>query len=296
MNSDNLFQMNISKNSINENISRNSINENISRNSMTHYLITRFSVEFEYMRTTNTFDRKRLDSRFHLFKNICYPSVMNQINKNFTWLILIDRKLPNNYIDLLYSIIHKNTKINIKVIEWDVKNSLGNLDWINPNTDNVMTTRLDDDDAMHPNTIDVIQQYYNSPRKYIIEFITFPYGVKTNPYKKTITHFFRPFIAIGLTMITNVKYFPLSIYAFNHQKIVKNNKINYQHIMRNLINRDLIGKISYIYLQPKILMWVYSIHTHSDSGAEIGYIQMDDLNKELNENKKKVFQKFSIQL
>jgi hypothetical protein len=289
-----LFQMNILKNNIsNNNISNNN---NISRNGMTHYLITRFSVSFGTMKTQNVFNPNRLNARFDLFQRICFPSIVNQINKNFTWLILIDKQLPDIYKDLLYSILSTNNKINIKVIEWNVKNSLGNLDWLNSNTDNVITTRLDDDDAMHPNTIDVIQQYYNSPRQNIIDFITFPYGVKMNPSNKILTSLFQPFIAIGLTMITNIKYFPLSIYAFNHRKIVKNNKIDYSHIMRNVSNRNLIGKIGYIFLQPKILMWIYCIHLQNDSGAKMGHVKMDNFNKELNNNRNRLFEKFNINL
>jgi hypothetical protein len=292
MTDNNLFQMNISKN----NISKNNNNNNISRNGMTHYLITRFSVSFGTMKTQNVFNPNRLNARFDLFQRICFPSIVNQINTNFTWLILIDKKLPDTYKDLLYSILSTNNKINIKVIEWNVKNSLGNLDWLNSNTDNIITTRLDDDDAMHPNTIDVIQQYYNSPRQNIIDFITFPYGVKMNPSNKILTSLFQPFIAIGLTMITNIKYFPLSIYAFNHRKIVKNNKIDYSHIMRNVSNRNLIGKIGYIFLQPKILMWIYCIHLQNDSGAKMTRVKMDNLNKELNNNRNRLFEKFNINL
>jgi hypothetical protein len=290
MTDNNLFQMNISKN-----ISKNN-NINISRNGMTHYLITRFSVSFGTMKTQNVFNPNRLNARFDLFQRICFPSIVNQINTNFTWLILIDKQLPDNYKDLLYSILSTNNKINIKVIEWDVKNSLGNLDWLNSNTDNIITTRLDDDDAMHPNTIDVIQQYYNSPRQNIIDFITFPYGVKMNPYNKILTHKFDPFMSCGLTMITNIKYFPLSIYAFNHRKIVKNNKIDYSHIMRNVSNRNLIGKIGYIFLQPKILMWIYCIHSQNDSGGKMARVKMDNLNKELNNNRNRLFEKFNINL
>lgn len=278
------------------------INNQQQQSVFTHYVITRFSVRFDYMKTNNPFELNRLNARFNLFQKICYPSVINQTNTNFIWVILIDKHLPNNYKDLLYSILSTNKKIKIKVVEWNVNNQLGNAKWLHPNTTEIITTRLDDDDAMHPNMISDIQNYYNNPkgRNGKVCFITFPYGIRIEPYKKQLEIQNNPFIAIGLSMITDVTKFPFNIYKFNHRKIIRNGRIDFPYIVA--ITRERISNIGYMVLRPKIAMWLWTVHQNNDSGGRFIINKNNSnsknrkLNMELNMNKGVVFRKFNVLL
>lgn len=268
----------------------------------THYLITRFSVNFSGMKTKNVFSEKRLRVRFNLFQKICFPSVINQTNTNFIWIIIIDKNLPNRYKDLLYSILSTNNRIRIEVVEWNKNFSLKDINWLNCKTRDIITTRLDDDDAIHPTMIDIIQQYYNQPngRNGLVSFVSFPYGIRLEPTHKLVSVYNWPFLAIGLTMITNAKIFPFTIYAFNHRKIMRGNNIDIPHIIRTTGVK--INNIGYILLQPKVAMWLYCVHENNDSGARFSrniknmqYIRKG-INGQLNKNKERIFKKFNTLL
>jgi len=86
-----------------------------------NYIITRFSI-FDYnfkgfnITKDNTnniekyksilFDHNRLDFKFNVFQNMTYQSIMNQTDKNFTWLIYTSIFLPDYYKNKLENIIY----------------------------------------------------------------------------------------------------------------------------------------------------------------------------------------------
>lgn len=56
-----------------------------------HFLITRFNLRnpsWELTKNNETLlDDSWMSERIELFKNYCFPSVVNQTNKNFKWLL-----------------------------------------------------------------------------------------------------------------------------------------------------------------------------------------------------------------
>jgi len=55
------------------------------------FLLTRFNVA--------KCDEDWLDIRLKLFEKFCVPSVLNQVYKDFTWLIFFDPRTPFRYVD-----------------------------------------------------------------------------------------------------------------------------------------------------------------------------------------------------
>ena len=104
-----------------------------------HFIITRFSINFGFMKTTKNnadklFSPLRLNKRISYFKNFCIPSILNQTNKNFTWIIAIDKYMPKQY-KLQMSEIIKNAIENRKYIGRERGGSgRGNKDRIKPPT------------------------------------------------------------------------------------------------------------------------------------------------------------------
>ena len=71
--------------------------------SFQQYIITRFNVPIVTMLTKQldaidvTTDEKYLDKRFSLFEKYTVPSMLNQTNKDFMWIILFSDKTPAKY-------------------------------------------------------------------------------------------------------------------------------------------------------------------------------------------------------
>ena len=66
-----------------------------------HFLITRFNVPLKISDIDNEnargISKEYLQKRFDIFENYCLPTVKNQTNKNFSWLVLLSNKTPDLY-------------------------------------------------------------------------------------------------------------------------------------------------------------------------------------------------------
>lgn len=136
---------------------------------MKHYIITLYNVKFKNLFTYPRFFKQKtmgeyfdnlsidkrstidwLSFRANLFKTFTYPSIVNQTNQNFTWLILFDENTPKEYITSLGTRfvpllvngdnIHEKVKDIIKFNNW------------------VLSTNLDSDDALSINFIEELQK------------------------------------------------------------------------------------------------------------------------------------------
>lgn len=129
---------------------------------ITHLLITRFNVEYieKIEPNLNISVEDWLENRFELFFSFCYPSVINQSERNFFWLVYFDPRTPDKYLDKIKNNdigkiiipVFANTWIEIyKNIKFDlnrIKNSYNGL---------LITSRLDNDDAISINYIKIVQ-------------------------------------------------------------------------------------------------------------------------------------------
>ena len=146
-----------------------------------HYIITRFNVGLYNSKRDHD---RWMQHRMTLFTNITLPSIMAQTCQNFTWLILVDVKTPQvdvktpqKYCDLLNAFNYKNLRLIYFDGEWTDKKRISAtlLRHIKPGNYDLLTTRLDNDDALNCETIKKIQYWYTPrPDSWMI---TFPIGV-----------------------------------------------------------------------------------------------------------------------
>ena len=77
-----------------------------------HFLITRFNLKNPDWDVTKNnealLDEKWMDERFELFSNYCLPSVINQTNKNFKWLVFFDTSTSKIYQEKIENFVHEN--------------------------------------------------------------------------------------------------------------------------------------------------------------------------------------------
>lgn len=222
----------------------------------THIIISRFSYRFRKGDPIgNLFDKKRMERRFDLFESFCYPSITKQTNPNFYWILIVDMDLPNKYLDRLNYLIakfyeseHYSTRgpRQIFVHKWTYQYPLSNpdffKDYIPVKTKFLVTTRFDDDDSLCK---DFIQMIAHQTHKEIDGFklISYPQGyywyahpnLSYGMYKTSN----RPYIAIGLTLITEYEKYPLTVYFGNHTKLHQYiRKYEDHRILRELCHKN----------------------------------------------------------
>jgi hypothetical protein len=145
----------------------------------THYLITRFSVPFKDYINDKNGGRVRteewLNHRFRLFENYCFPSVKAQSNQNFTWLVFFDAGTPVTFkerIENFHEQYQGFTPVFVTSAE-DFQKKLQEIiqDNIQDKT-TLITSRIDNDDAIHEDYINFIQQQAqpNKEKDFLLNF------------------------------------------------------------------------------------------------------------------------------
>lgn len=133
-----------------------------------HFLITRFNLKQDnWVNDKHSLpllgeSENWLKKRFELFENFCLPSVKSQSNKNFKWFVYFSIDTPDPYKEIIKSIqfdfpiffpkfIPSMNEL-VKSIKSDI-----NIECEALNNSIVITTRLDNDDALHEDFIKSIQ-------------------------------------------------------------------------------------------------------------------------------------------
>ncbi len=170
-----------------------------------HFLITRFNLKLKEWQTTkqgeSVVSEIWLTHRFELFKTYCLPSVKQQTNQNFKWLVCFDSETPaifKNEIDLI-----AKSYSNFKPLYIDgFTEALTTISkvinsYLTVSDIHIITTRLDNDDALHKTFIDTIQESFKAQDSYIIDVCN---GFQYIPGKKqdvvrVMTMKFNPFLS-----------------------------------------------------------------------------------------------------
>ncbi len=132
-----------------------------------HFIITPFSFRrsnYIQGKTPDPLKLSVLESRLSIFESITLPSMLAQENKEFTWIILVDKLLPDSFRLRLQNMI-KDIKI---VFLHNFEDSINgnNLTWLSQyvkqGVTNVITSKVDADDAIFKGFSRYIYEYYSS--------------------------------------------------------------------------------------------------------------------------------------
>lgn len=132
-----------------------------------HLLLTRFNMR-ENLSNPKIPDIQWHQERFKLFEKYCYSSIKSQTNLNFTWLVFFDELTPKQFLNRINS--YKELS-NFTPIFSD--NLTLFRDFIDNNSDYLITTRLDNDDGVSNDFVDCIQKQFDYQK---CEFINFDNG------------------------------------------------------------------------------------------------------------------------
>lgn len=169
-----------------------------------HYLITRFNLRNKNWDVTKNNEtlltREWMTHRIGLFSNFCLPSVANQTNTDFQWLLFFDQTTDEGFKQELETLVKPYPHFKSFYVD--------GMDAFHPSikayvsedskeSSHIITSRIDNDDCIHKEYIDTIQQQFTSQDFMAIDVLK-GYSLQISPEimlgKKE--HIFNPFISL----------------------------------------------------------------------------------------------------
>ena len=168
-----------------------------------HYIITRFNLRRADWTATRDNDsvlsEDWMKSRFELFENYCFPSVKNQKNQNFKWFVFFDintsevyrkriKKLQEEFSNFVPFFIDKMDAFLPSIKKEVIDNTTSSY---------VITSRLDNDDCIHEEYVEVVQSTFDNQEYMAIDVLDgyiMEMGEKVKIGKKR--HIYNPYISL----------------------------------------------------------------------------------------------------
>ena len=173
---------------------------------MKHFLITRFNLRHDGWTAAKdgqlVLNEDWLSQRFNLFNHYCLPSVKNQSNQNFFWSVFFDTETPQIYKEIIEQISESYSVFQPIYINGypELLDSLKNFihHHIGEKDEYIITTRLDNDDLIHKDFIDSIQNLFKPIDKMVID-LRHGYQICVKGPKNEIREYdnsFNPFVSL----------------------------------------------------------------------------------------------------
>lgn len=123
---------------------------------------TRFSHVLATRLGIGIYDQSWFDYRLALFETITVASMTNQTSQDFTWLIVVDTNMPTRARTTVETATAHLTNTHILDVEFKTDFRKTIATWCTDhatrtNTPHILTSRLDDDDALHTHAFERIQ-------------------------------------------------------------------------------------------------------------------------------------------
>lgn len=220
-----------------------------------HYIITRFNISQSFQckarQPESNLLEKNLESeylrkRFEIFRRYTLPSIKQQTNQNFDWIVLFHKQTPIEFLEQIEEMkeqygrfipifLQGNEMFNVN--EYIAENS--------NDCDFYLTSRIDNDDAYALDYIEKVQQYTQTTHHIepvILSFAQgFQYEIANNklvPYYYLENHF--------TSMISTKNSIYKNIYELNHAKILQQQSIPVVNIEQEPMWLEIIHETNYI--------------------------------------------------
>ncbi len=227
-----------------------------------HIILTRFNyvveedynVSYDYVNSDDY-----LSERFRLFEFFCFPSVSNQENSNFTWLVLFNDRLPEKWRKKLEDYRQKcpnfepcyiSAKQTIDLEKFWNDLIIQKLTTAKEYPQYLLTSRIDNDDAIHLSFVDSMQQYFfEHKEEAIVNYIN---GLQYNPEYNVL----KSYRSVKGHFTTRIeKYSPQveTVMAFSHDRPPES--------------------LKFVALRNKNPMWIEVIHQVNIANAPVFQIE-----------------------
>lgn len=202
------------------------------------------------------FDELWLLYRFEIFENTLLPSMENQTNKEFEWIIFIDKRLPEIFRKKIEGIQVKSDLF-IKIIEVDDYSAISeetNKIIDNIDIDCLMTSRIDDDDCLHKSALELIKnKATNNVHKETISVISLKNGMEFLPSDNMMRPVDYETLALGLTLV-------------DHTQSKKKKSVTHyaHHLILETLQKQGV-KPKFFSIEGDYPLYLYTKHPLSDS-------------------------------
>lgn len=158
-----------------------------SRVKFKHFILTHFNLKLSEegercfvldKNQNSTQNENWMNERIRLFDKYCFPSIANQKNKNFIWLVFFDQDTPDKYKEI-FETYHQ--KFNNCVPVYLGPSGRENLyqkvspilkSYLNADDEYIITTNIDNDDNFHEDIVENIQkEFVANPKETLYRFI-----------------------------------------------------------------------------------------------------------------------------
>src|ERR1700761_2588097 len=140
-----------------------------------HLILTRFNTAVDFAPSKRGLDRAWLESRLLLFERYCLPSVAAQRSASFRWIVFCDAESPEWFKERMSSYGEALVPFYIDGPATDQVIARSVSQYRDLSKPYLITTRLDNDDAIGMDHIHLVQQQF---RRQDREFIVFPFGLQ----------------------------------------------------------------------------------------------------------------------
>ena len=134
-----------------------------------HYVLTVFNVDrgFDQANERNNLDY--LEQRFEIFESITIPSIVGQTKQSFFWYVFFDSQTPDKFKQRAQEVLTLTNCLPVYV-----KNQSEIISFlkakISPETECLITTNLDNDDALNKTFIQILQSNLRDEESYFLNF------------------------------------------------------------------------------------------------------------------------------
>lgn len=142
---------------------------------LVHVVLTRFNVPSGGREQNLREQPDWLSGRFRLFDQFCLPSIAAQTQQDFRWLVFFDINTPSHFREQIERYRSISAFEPVFVAEWTtelVHQAIATR--IPGKTQFLLTTRLDNDDGLHPRYLETLRA---SVRSDSLGFYNFPTGL-----------------------------------------------------------------------------------------------------------------------
>jgi hypothetical protein len=222
-----------------------------------HFLLTQFNLRNFPQSSATEYDKWTdwTRNRIQLFKTYCLPSILNQTEKDFIWLIYFDSTTPDEFkpfIDELRSygfikICYSNGSDDF------FKNYLNEVkSRLTQDSKWVITTRLDNDDMLHQSAISLIQENFLEKNNYLIALSS---GYVLDLDKKVLSHYFYP-MSPFISLIESVSENMVGVFGKLHTQWQALRLFIFKELYFEFVNKSA-RKARFILKNP---LWIQTVH------------------------------------
>ncbi|NLZ04279.1 MAG: hypothetical protein GXY19_03820 [Phycisphaerae bacterium] len=140
-----------------------------------HLILTRFNVDLYGSKTKARLEPNAwMEHRLRLFEAFTLPSIAAQSCQDFAWRIMMDSRTPDAHVQTMERLCRTNMKL-----IFPVRGANAWLSGVEPGAYDLLTTRIDNDDAFHRDAVAALHETYRQNRKKLARpwVMVFPFGM-----------------------------------------------------------------------------------------------------------------------